>query len=206
MVSVNTFFRNARENKKITLQTAQRDTNIRAHLLNAIEEQDWQVFSSKIYAEGIIKNYAQYLGLSSEKMLAFFRRDYEKKEEKPFERQVKNDYFHPETRRVRVGIIVAIVTGFFLYFCFLFYAYLKPPTIVITTPTQTTFRNVDRLTIKGKTEKEASVQIRGEQIFIDKDGNFSYDFPLQKGSNKISIDVTGGNGKKTIMEKEFILE
>lgn len=206
MLSVGLLLKQARENQKITLTQVQKNTRIRLHLLHAIESENWNAFPSKIYVEGVIKSYAKYLGLSPEKILAFFRRDYEKNEDIGFRKRLKPAVLHPESRRVMTVIVTAIVLIFIFYFGYLLYGYLTPPSVIFTSPKQTTFRNTDRITITGHTEKEANVEVMGEQVFLDKQGNFQYELPLHKGINMITFDITGGNGKKTTVTKTFILE
>ncbi len=47
------------------------------------------------------------------------------------------------------------------------------------------------------------VLISGNRVYPDKNGNIEYDLFLKEGTNKIIIELTGANGKKTVVEKIF---
>ena len=93
-----------------------------------------------------------------------------------------------------------------IYFSYQVYIFISPPEVLITSPSKRIFRNVDRITIIGQTEKEATITIFEKEVFPDQSGIFRYEFPLIKGTNKITIDVEGANGKHTEVNESFILE
>ncbi|MBI4009457.1 helix-turn-helix domain-containing protein, partial [Candidatus Roizmanbacteria bacterium] len=63
MLSVGEILKKHREKLGIKLSEVEKQIRIREKFLRAIEENDWNIFTSKIYISGIIKNYSQYLGL-----------------------------------------------------------------------------------------------------------------------------------------------
>ncbi|MFH0979849.1 MAG: helix-turn-helix domain-containing protein [Candidatus Roizmanbacteria bacterium] len=176
---------------------------VREKYLRAIEENNWDFFSSKIYITGILKNYSRLLGLDEKKVLAFFRRDYEKKDEVKFKRKVSQQYLTPETRQVlRRGFII-IFLFFIFYFGYQLKLYFVPPRLTILSPKITSFFREDRVKIIGRTEKDAMVVIAEERVYQNKDGVFEYNFPLHDGENKLIIELTGANGRKAKIEKIF---
>jgi len=68
-----TRFRLARENKSVSLKQAERDTRIRRKYLQALEDQDLTSLPSAVYVKGFVRNYASYLGLDPNEMLALYR-------------------------------------------------------------------------------------------------------------------------------------
>lgn len=205
MLSVGTIFSRERQRRGLTLKQVEKQTRIREKFLAAIESNDWSLFSSKIYITGLIKNYSKFLDLDEERMSAYFRRDYERREEVKFKKRVESKYFKSETRRFIFLGISAIILVFVAYFGYQLNSYFAPPSIKILSPQQTDIRNTDKITIHGKTESDATVVIFEERIYQDKNGSFVYDFPLHPGTNKLVIDVTGANGKKTRLERTFTL-
>jgi len=81
-----------------------------------------------------------------------------------------------------------------------------PPTLRIYEPVETVFRRVDKVTVVGKTEKEAVITMFGTRVYQDESGVFKYDYPLKKGKNTLIIRIQGANGKNTIVEKEYVLD
>jgi cytoskeletal protein RodZ len=206
MLSVGQLLRKTRESKSLTLKQVEKEMRVREKFLEAIECDNWNIFSSKIYISGIIKNYAQYLGLDPKTMLAYFRRDYERQEEVKFKKRLASKYLHPETKRLAFLGVVFIFLIFFGYFGYQLKLYFSPPEITIVSPTTQKFRNVDRIKIVGKTDKESTVTIYNERVFQNKEGVFEYVFPMKTGSNTVTIEVIGANGKKAMLKKSYVLE
>lgn len=204
MLTVGEILRSAREKQGIQISDVEKQIKVRAKFLAAIEDNNWDFFSSKIYIAGIIKNYSQYLGLEPKKMIAFFRRDYERNEEVKFKTRISSKYLTPETKRVAIAIISLIIIFFALYFGYQLKLFFSPPTLTVLSPKIATFTIEDRVKFVGKTEKDAEVTIFGERVFQDKNGVFTYDFPLKNGKNEFVIEIIGANGKKTVIKKTYI--
>lgn len=206
MLSVGDILRREREKLGLTYQQVEKGTRIRVRYIKAAEDSNWEIFTSKVYISGIIRNYAKFLGMDVKKAEAYFRRDYEKQEVMKFKKNVEQKYFSPETRKIVIGFFATIFLVFFAYFGYQLTIFLSPPEVAITSPQKTTFRNVERIQIQGKTEKEASIMIFGQRVYPNKEGIFEYDLPLKKGKNELVVEVIGGNGKKAVLKKEFVLE
>lgn len=206
MLTVGEILRTTREKKNLTLQQVENRSRIRAKFLQAIENNNWTSFTSKIYITGLIKNYAKFLGLDENKMLAFFRRDYERLEETHFKQRISTHSLMPETRTILyIGLFIVFLL-FSGYFGYQIKIYLTPPKVTLVSPQKNTFRSTDRIHIIGRTENEATINIFGERVYQNKDGVFEYVFPMRKGKNELIIEVTGANGKKTVYKKEYVLE
>ena len=65
----------ARERKGVDLYRAERDTKIRARYLAALERGDYRELPGAVYTKGFLRNYALYLGLEPEEILAQWRRE-----------------------------------------------------------------------------------------------------------------------------------
>lgn len=206
MLSVGEILKKDRERKGLTLKQVEKVIKVREKFLKAIESNDWSVFSSKIYISGILKNYSQYLGLEHTKILAFFRRDYESHEETSFRKSIASGYLKPETRQIVYMGFFLIFLVFSLFFGYQLKLYLSPPEVTITEPKATRFRAVERVRIAGIADRESAVTVAGEHVYQNKDGTFEYSYPLKKGRNHLVIEVTGANGKKTVVTKDFILD
>jgi cytoskeletal protein RodZ len=204
MLSVGEVLKKTREKKGLTLEQVEKDIKIRKKFLEAIENDDWRSFSSKIYIDGLIKNYSNLLDLDVNKMMAFFRREYEKTEEVKFKKRISSQYLTPETKKVVISGVGLIILFFLGYFIYQLNLYFSPPRLDIIQPTTNTFKREERIKIIGKTEKEASILILGERVYQNKEGIFEYYFPLKIGDNQLQIEVVGANGKKSIIKKDYI--
>jgi transcriptional regulator with XRE-family HTH domain len=204
MFSVGTSLQKERLRKGYTLAQVEKQIRVREKFLSALEQNNWDAFASKIYVTGIIKNYSRFLGLDDRKMLAFFRREYERKEDVRFKRRVENTFLTSDTKRLVIGAVVVIFALFIGYFLIQLKQYVSPPQIVIIEPKGTVFKRVNSIRIVGKTEKESTVMIFRQRVYQNKEGFFEYDLPLTKEQNTLSIEVTGPNGRKTSLSKVFI--
>lgn len=204
MLTVGEILKRERLNKGLTLDYIEKQVRIRAKYLKAIEENNWSLFSSRIYIEGIIKNYARYLKIDQKKIQAFFRRDYEKKEDVKFNKKVSQDYLTPETRKFLKLALTIVIVLFVSYFVYQLKIYFSPLGLEITSPKNTNFTVEKKINIVAKTDKDTMVVIAGDRVFQDKNGIFKYELPLNEGENKLVIELTGANGRKTEVVKTFI--
>ncbi len=203
MTSVGELLKQERVKLGINLDEVEKQIKIRQKFLQAVEENNWNIFTSKIYINGIIKNYSLYLGLDPKKTLAFFRRDYERLETVRFKKKVSSRYLAPETRKLAALALILVFLIFFGYFGYQLKVYFSPPKVTIISPKTEVIKKEDKVKVIGKTEKDASVTIFGDRIFQNKEGVFEYEFPLHKGKNELSIEVVGANGKKSVVKKIF---
>ena len=206
MLTVGELLYKVRKKRNLTLEEASKVTRIQQKYLIAVEKNDWSAFTSKVYISGVIRTYADYLDLDPANVLAYFRRDYEKTEVLKFRKKLPSLNFLPDTRKIVLVAFTTVIFFFLTYFGFQFYLFLRPPEVQILAPQQNTFRNTQKITVIGHTQKESTIKIFNEEIFPDEQGMFQYELPLQKGKNAIEIYVIGANGKETVVKKEYILE
>lgn len=204
MTTVGEILQKKRLEKDLTLLDIEKKIKVREKYLKAIEKNDWDFFSSKVYIIGILKNYSKILGINEKKILAFFRRDYEKKEDIKFKEKVSQKYLTPETKQILRNGFIGLVIFFIIYFGYQLMLYFFPPKLTILSPKTTTFIRENKIKIIGKTDKETSIIIAGQRVYQDKEGIFQYDLPLKNGKNIIKIELTGANGKKAVFEKTYI--
>ncbi len=204
MVSVGELISKERLKKGLTLKQIEKEIRIREKVLKAVEENDWDGFSSKIYITGIIRNYAKYLSLDPNKMIIFFRRDYEKKDDVRFKKRVSASYLRPQTKRLIYLVVFLVFFVFFVYFAYQLKQFFAPPKISLVSPAQTHIHTGTSVRVIGRTDKEANITIFGDKVYPNKDGVFEYELPLTNKTNEIVIEVTGANGKKATLRKVFI--
>ena len=69
MTTIGQTLRDAREQLGLTLDEAERATRIRAHHLQALEDEAWDALPSPVQARGFLHNYAEFLGLNPDPVL-----------------------------------------------------------------------------------------------------------------------------------------
>jgi cytoskeleton protein RodZ len=72
MIGVGSALRKARERRGITLDAASRDTKLHIDQLRAMEAEDFEAMLGDVYVRGSLRTYAQYLGLSADKVIGAY--------------------------------------------------------------------------------------------------------------------------------------
>ncbi len=205
MLTVGEILQTERLKQNISLKDIEKKIRVREKFLRALEQNDWRIFSSKIYISGIIRNYSAVLGLDPEKMLVFFRREYARKEDTTFKKRIASKHLRPQARRYFVFGISLVSLIFCAYFGYELFRYFSPPKIEILAPLESSIKKENRVRVVGKAESESVITIFGDRIYQNKDGIFTYDYPLKPGKNILVIEAIGANGKKAVIRKEFFL-
>lgn len=65
----------AREQRGLTLEDAERDTRISRRYLQALEDERFDIIPAPVYARGFLRSYTQYLGIETARILARFPQD-----------------------------------------------------------------------------------------------------------------------------------
>lgn len=74
MIGVGSALQKARERRGITLDGASRDTKLHIDQLRALESEDFEALLGDVYVRGSLRTYAQYLGLSADKVIGAYAR------------------------------------------------------------------------------------------------------------------------------------
>jgi hypothetical protein len=77
MIGVGSALRKARERRGITLDAASRDTKLHRDQLRALESEDFEALMGDVYVRGSLRTYAQYLGLSPDKVIGAYAQNAE---------------------------------------------------------------------------------------------------------------------------------
>jgi cytoskeletal protein RodZ len=72
-VTVGRFLQKERETKNISLQTVAKETRIKMDFLQAIEEDAFRLLPAEAYALGFIRNYANFMRLNPDEVIALYR-------------------------------------------------------------------------------------------------------------------------------------
>ena len=73
MIPIGENLRAARERKGLTLERVADETNIAKRYLTGLETEDFSVFPGDPYVIGFLRNYAEYLGLTSDEFVSTFK-------------------------------------------------------------------------------------------------------------------------------------
>lgn len=205
MKTVGVILREARLNKAYSLDQVERDTKIRRKFLEAIEADDYSKLPSVAYAKGFVKNYSQYLGLNSDNVLAFFRRQTKEIPRssllpKGVAEPLNRSWFQLTPGRF-LALLLAGLAAIFLGYLGLQYQKLKqPPLLRLEQPKGNVVTAERRLDLLGKTDTDATVTVNNIAVPIRNDGKFFDQVTLEPGINQISVTATSRYGKSTTVK------
>ncbi len=77
MESLGKYLKAERESRNLSLKEVFESTRIKERLLQAIEEDRYDLLSSPIYAKGFLDAYARYLGLDPNEILLWYQKNQE---------------------------------------------------------------------------------------------------------------------------------
>ncbi len=194
----------ARERKGVDLYRAERDTKIRSRYLSAMERGDYRELPGAVYTKGFLRNYALYLGLDPEDVLAQWRAERGEitspaatiSVPRPLAAPRKSLTFSPG---ILVGaMLTLVVIGFIAYLGVQLLRFAKPPTLAVSAPAAavldvedgTTSYTFSGTTIPGATiEITASGREQPYRASADADGAWSVDVDLSRGRNQFVVDA-----------------
>ncbi|HET8570198.1 MAG TPA: helix-turn-helix domain-containing protein [Candidatus Limnocylindria bacterium] len=197
--------RSQRERMGITLEQAAEDTRIREKFLRALESGDHQGLPGAVYTKGFLRNYADYLGLDADELVALYvseRGGAEPPREFEPMRPISRKSVVLTPAIIIPFLVLIAVAGFVAYLYYQFSTFAVPPRIEIVEPAGDTIATSAELVVRGRTLPDARVTIRvfpGPETISDvrpgADGSFERTITLKPGSNHIEVQVLDAAGK-----------
>lgn len=196
MLRTSSLLKETRLDKEYELIDISKKLKIPIKYLTAIENEDIKNFPQEPYCSLIVKDYADYLGLSGQEILCFFRRDFEPKKRS---KSAKKEGFAFTPQFTFTVAIIAIVIVFVFYLTFEYIKFNRPPKLKINWPTNIAGESID---ISGITDPDSTIRINQDLIIVDNKGNFQKKIIFGSDNEiKIVVESKSPSGKVTVEEK-----
>lgn len=208
MQTVGQILKRKRRVENLSLDEVEKKTRIKKKFLKSLEEDSFKPLPSEAYARGFVKNYAEFLGLPAEKMLAIFRRQIRREERSslPFKRIRQQSPWKITPERIK-GILILFLLLLFFGYLFKQYQFLTTgPSLRLFEPQNNLLVRQEKIVVRGKTEPEAKIFINDLAVYPDDQGEFSQEILLSEGRNEIVVSVEGQAGKKRTVIREVTFE
>ncbi|MCL4389783.1 MAG: helix-turn-helix domain-containing protein [Patescibacteria group bacterium] len=208
MTTVGEILRQARENKKLTIEAVEKATKIRAKFVAAMEANEFDKLPGGTFSRGFIKNYATFLGLSTEETLAFFRRQMDQEDPRLLPKakpEIKNRF--ALTPQLFTGLsIAALLLTFFAYLIFAYFKYAGAPALLVSAPANNIVVSQQQIEVTGKTDPGATLTINNQLVDTSENGSFDVTVPLQPGLNTLNIVAANKFHRQTTITRNLRLE
>lgn len=211
MRSVGQLLKETREAKFYSLEEVEKNTKIRKELLEALEEDDYSKLPPTTFVQGFIKNYGKFLGLSPEKLLAIYRRDFEAKKHPPvvlesFRNPIDKKKIRITPSRVIGASLIAIILVFFAYLWIQYRQFSGAPNLEVDSPVDQQAVDVPTVLVEGKTDPEVKVAVNNQYIGVDQAGHFKEDIKLSESTNQVIVTAVSKFGKSATIERTVFVK
>lgn len=196
-----------RKNQELSIEEFAKEIKIRRDYIKALEQGNYQLLPTKVYARGFINAYAKYFNVSKEKLVKIFDREYQiyKNIHKKDDVQVEEITRLPALPKIVltsktiiaiVAFLIITLAGSYLYFGF--QKFVSAPWLKIEEPAGEITTKEQEITIKGTTQNDAKVFINDQLIKVGLDGNFAEQVGLSPGLNNITVKSINKFDKETV--------
>ncbi|MFH1566079.1 MAG: RodZ domain-containing protein [bacterium] len=196
--------------KAISLKEVSEELKIHIKFLEAIEESNYSVFSDTVQIKGFIKNYARFLGLKEEEVMAFWRREYEEKDVKQAEgiklimkpMFAKKIFITPGT--ILFFITLISIIGFLGYLFYQYRSFAGAPFLAVESPSTDLSINELFVDVFGKIDKDAELFLNGQRISMEKEGSFAVKVTLSEGVNVLNFKALNKLGREAVVTRTIL--
>lgn len=197
----------ARLERRLTLEDVSKTTKIKESFLKAIEEGDYQNLPSVAYAQGFVRNYANAVELSENEILALFRREFDEDQylrvlPRGFE---KTDEFPIRRFRIRQTVLIFGLAFLFIvgFIIFQYRSAFLDPSLEIYSPKEGESISSSTVRVNGKTEVNSTVFVNEFPVTVGANGAFNKIITVFPGKTSITIKTVNQFGKETTKRINF---
>ncbi|MBU1104831.1 helix-turn-helix domain-containing protein [Candidatus Parcubacteria bacterium] len=209
MKSVSEILKQKRLEQGFLIEDASRQLKIHQRYLRALEEANYAIFASSIQLKGFLRNYAEFLGLNKEDTLAFLRREVDEKALNQKGRRLAGQNFFKQfvitSGTVMTVLVTLLLLGFFSYVYIQYRSFSQAPYLKVESPASDVSQDQQVINIFGKTDKDATIAINGQQVLLGEEGSFATPVSLSLGLNIINITATNKLGKVSKVERKVLV-
>lgn len=216
--TIGSILKEKRKDLKLELTDVSNEIKISVIYLQALEEGSFSKFPSEVYLKGFLKNYAKFLGISTEKALALYRRENERKQNESSINAVINS--KPKTKaftftpnKIIAGIAILAIVMILIYLSTYVGRVIKVPKlelnspITMTTDTEGLYKtDANFITISGIADIGSTLTINEQELKLNSFEKFSEEFNLIEGTNDFIIKAESQFGRSKTIKLQITKE
>jgi len=202
MKTVGLILKEGRLKKGVSLEEASELLKIRKEFLQALEENNFSALPAYVSSLGFLRNYAEFLGISPDLVLAIYRRDFSKPSI-VVAPKAKHFSIKWGPRLTLVLITVFSFLGLAGYLGYQYFSLRSAPSIEIFSPSEGEKVFQDKIRVRGKVSPDATLTINDISVFLTSEGEFNYELDVFPGENRIVLTAKSRLGKEKRIERTF---
>jgi cytoskeletal protein RodZ len=184
-----------------SIDDVEKKTKIRKKIIISLEEGRYNELPPQTYVKGLIKNYGNFLKISSNSLLALYRREYYSSPDQQSAFLNLPFRFRPTPVLTVTFFGVLAFLAVLCYIGFQYFSLISAPLLVIENPKDFAQVLTRQVEITGKTDPEATLSVNNEKVNIDQDGKFAEQINLNEGLNEIEVKAVSKFGRERIIKK-----
>lgn len=203
MITIGKLIKEARLTKKLSRRGLGDITKIRENFIAAIEEEKWSSLPEKAVVSGFIKSLAGVLDVDLNQAMAFFRRDYPQVTAKfaPKPDLPTRFAWSPRLTFILGSVAVFVIVGLYLLLQYL--NFIKPPKLLIETPSENQEITTNIIKVEGSTDTDATVVVNNQPVVVTDDGKFMTDLEVAPQTTSIEVKARSRFGKETVVVRSI---
>ncbi len=210
MKTVGEILSERRKGKGLSLEDVEKEIKIRQSFLEAIEKNQFNLISDPATLKGFLRNYAQFLGISPQTIMAIFRRDFEESGSGQIiprgiiEPPIPSQFSWTPKTTFLAGIILTIFL-IVLIVTKIYSGITGTPSLEILSPKEGEVYEKTVL-VEIKTDPQATLKIDGNPVSLNEKGQFKEELTFPRGENTLVVESFNRQGKKTTKIIKFFIK
>lgn len=190
--------------KELSIEEIAASIKVKSKYLIALENSDFASLPSSTFTKGFLRNYALALKINPDTVLAMFRRDFVENEHGEI---IPKGLVKPISHKPKVFSAFSFLIGLTLLFFLGFLGYQllgwwSLPKLDILQPVNGEVYG-ELVTVKGKTDHDATVLVNKQKVIVDQNGQFTLDLLFPAGTHSVLVIATNRQGKSKMQERSF---
>lgn len=197
----------ARRQQGLTLDEVATALRIPVRQLQSLEEGELTGFTAEVYARGVFRAYARYVGIAMPQVEhAFARAVASVRTMVPVKflapRRWMARILTPRWILAMVGTGAALVVGG--YVVWQVQSFLRLPTLTLSEPTSG-FMVGEQVRVAGRAETSATVTINGTPVLLNEDGSFELMLTLHPGINVVQVEAKNAAERRRVIVRDLLV-
>lgn len=190
--------------KELTLEAVSAKTKIKPEYLESIENSDFAKLPSSTFAKGFLRNYASFLHLNPDTIVAMFRRDFTENDKGEIIPRglVAPVGVKPKFFTVSHLLLIIATVAFLGFLGFQLVSWFSLPKLQLVQP-QSGDTYGEKVTFKGITDRDSTVKVNDQQVIVDQNGTFTLDLIFPAGTHTVIVETKNRLGKTRLLERTF---